>query len=100
MEAERVAALEGTIRATTAERDGVVARWQAQREIVQRVSALRAAPHTAENEEAITGALRELTGLQGRDPLGRLEVDPEIVAGVVSVWPGVPVVRMLADDSR
>jgi type VI secretion system protein VasG len=100
VEAERITALEGTIRATTAERDSVVSRWQAQREIVQRVSALRAAPPTEESEKAIAGALRELTGLQGRDPLVRLEVDPEIVAQVVSDWTGVPVGRMLADDAQ
>ena len=100
MAPERITGLETAIVATRAERDAVVARWQAQRDLVQRIGTLRGQPHTPENEAAITGALGELGRLQGREPLVRLEVDPEIVAQVVGDWTGVPVGRMLADEAK
>ncbi len=100
VEAERVTALGDAIRTTGAERDEVVTRWQAQRDLVGRIQALRQQPPTAETDLAMSAALSALTTLQGKDPLVRLEVDPETVAQVVSDWTGVPVGRMLADEAQ
>ncbi len=94
-DAERTSKLEETIRAAKEERDVVVARWQAQRAIVQRIVEAR-----RRGDAADAPALAELAALQGKEPLVRLEVDPEIVAQVVCDWTGVPVGRMLHDEAE
>ena len=95
---ERTSKLEETIAKARVDRDAVVARWQAQRALVQRIVELRKAGGAAD-KQALSSALTELATLQGKEPLVRLEVDPEIVAQVVCDWTGVPVGRMLHDEA-
>ena len=44
-------------------------------------------------------AMADLKKLQGKDPIIRLEVDPEVVAHVVGDWTGIPVGKMVQDDA-
>ena len=98
VDADRIGKLEEAIRSAESERDAVVTRWQAQREAVRKIAALRGAGG-APDAKAMSDAMGELAALQGKDPLVRLEVDPETVAQVVSDWTGVPLGRMLHDEA-
>ena len=42
----------------------------------------------------------ELDALQGENPLMRVCVDAQIVGEVISGWTGIPVGKMLKDESR
>ncbi len=51
-------------------------------------------------QEELHAALAELRELQGKNPLTHVEVDPEIVARVVSDWTGIPVGKMVQDQAQ
>jgi type VI secretion system protein VasG len=99
--------------------DGLLQRWDREREIVARIRDVReqlearvsAAADPQENQTADATApsaetLRhelgtlnaELEQVQGQDPLIPVFVDGDLVAAVVSGWTGVPVGKMLRDD--
>ncbi|MCX7290805.1 AAA family ATPase, partial [Janthinobacterium sp.] len=42
----------------------------------------------------------ELAALQGESPLAPLEVDAQVVAGIVAAWTGIPLGKMVKDDIR
>jgi type VI secretion system protein VasG len=59
------------------------------------------APPTAEEIEAQLEAARsELAGLQGEEPLVRIEVDPDMVSKVVSDWTGIPLGKVMRDQAQ
>jgi type VI secretion system protein VasG len=103
--ARRVEA-EGKLAATERQREGLEARWQAERELVDRVLDLRATlrrPETSvEAREPLLDELASLqvrlTVLQGESPLILPSVDEQAVASVVEDWTGVPVGRMVKDE--
>jgi type VI secretion system protein VasG len=90
------------------------ARWEQERDLVQKVRDLReqiedriAANGSATRFEAPRGAGAarraerlndELTALQGETPLIPVTVDAELVGQVISGWTGIPVGKMLRDD--
>ena len=105
------------------ERNQLKARWQAEKEIVEQIQALKKdieeykfEADRAEREGnfgkvaelrygKIKGAEDELdrlktklTALQGDDPLINEEVDAESVAEIVSRWTGIPVSKMLESE--
>src|SRR3546814_2032492 len=77
------------------------ARWQAQKEAVDEVVALRgqidATPDDPALQEQLQAARAKLAELQGDDPLFFIETDPDAVARVVSDWTGVPLGKMQRD---
>ncbi|MGE4297220.1 MAG: type VI secretion system ATPase TssH [Desulfovibrionaceae bacterium] len=80
-------------------------RWKAEREAVEKLLAARAelaaAPEgeDAAPREALAACVRALETVQGDDPLVRYEVDPDMVAKVVSDWTGIPLGKVLRDEA-
>jgi type VI secretion system protein VasG len=83
-------------------------RWQRERTLVSELLDLRKAAAEAaasgERDPARDGeaarCLERLAQVQGDDPLIRHEVDPEVVAQVVSDWTGIPLGKLQRDESR
>jgi len=79
-------------------------RWQAEKTLVAQITALRAGLQRERPGEAGAGALLalkdELAALQGETPLAPLEVDAQVVAGIVAGWTGIPLGKMVRDDIR
>lgn len=80
----------------TTRRDALAATWHAQAEQVRRIAELREAP---EEDESAQRLKAELTGTE-EELLVRPDVDREIMARVVSEWTGVPLGRLLEDESE
>ncbi len=74
----------------------LAARYERERELCSRVVALR----QGGDADAAAGAQQELHALQREAPMVPLEVDRNVVAGVVAAWTGIPVGRMLRDEIR
>ncbi|MBF0200997.1 MAG: type VI secretion system ATPase TssH, partial [Desulfamplus sp.] len=55
---------------------------------------------TAELIERLHQADRALADIQGNNPLMQLEVNPEVIARVVSDWTGIPLGKMLKDEAE
>ena len=53
----------------------------------------------AQMEGQLADTTRQLSDLQGDDPLIRIEVDPDVVAKVVSDWTGIPLGRVMRDQA-
>ena len=90
---------------------GLTARWERERDLVQRVRDKRQSieERIAANGETPTddvlalreelrGLQHELSALQGEDPLIPVTVDADLVSQVISGWTGIPVGKMLRDD--
>ncbi len=102
------------------ERDGLQARWTAERDVIDEVQALRSTLEALKGEaeraeregdfgkvaEIRYGRIREreaelesakarLIDMQGASRMVKEEVDAEGIAEVVSLWSGIPVSRML-----
>ena len=105
------------------ERDSLQARWNAEREVIDRVQSLRTEledlkgeaeraeregdfgkvaeiryGRTRERETELEAAKAKLLDMQGESRLVKEEVDAEGIAAVVSLWSGIPVSRMLKGD--
>ncbi|MFJ1470593.1 type VI secretion system ATPase TssH [Massilia orientalis] len=66
------------------------ARWERERDLVQRI-----------REAADARGLRdELKAVQGEAPLVPLQVDGHVVAGIVAGWTGIPLGKMVKDEIR
>ena len=84
------------------------ARWEAEKALVDRVLALRAALRgDCADQEARAAMLEELVPLQaelaaaqGEAPLILPSVDEQTVAAVVQDWTGIPVRRMVTNEVR
>ncbi len=79
-------------------------RWQAEKSLVARITELRAGLRRERPGEAGAAALlalkEELAALQGEAPLAPLEVDAQVVAGIVAGWTGIPLGKMVKDEIR
>ena len=103
---ERRQAAEEKLAAAQSQRADLEGRWEAERELVDRVLDIRAKLRNTETpaEERDTlldehGGLQvRLDFLQGESPLILPSVDEQAVASVVQDWTGVPVGRMVKDE--
>ena len=85
---------------------GLEARWGAEKELVDRLLALRAqlreaapdAPERAGWMEELKGLQTRLAEHQGENPLILPSVDEQAVASVVGDWTGIPVGRMVKNE--
>jgi type VI secretion system protein VasG len=86
-------------------------RWLKEQELAQRLIGLRKELYTLKDqggpeEKAVElkaqldKASTELATLQGDSPLIRIEVDPDVVAKVVSDWTGIPLGKVLRDQAQ
>ncbi|HKB06664.1 MAG TPA: type VI secretion system ATPase TssH [Candidatus Polarisedimenticolia bacterium] len=115
---KRQAEIGEKLRSAKEELGTIEERWRKEKEAVDRVLDLRkrlsgdGVPGASKGEPApapadapkttradLDSAMTELKKLQGRDPMIRLEVDPEVVAHVVGDWTGIPVGKMVQDDA-
>ncbi len=104
--AERRKAAEEKLAAHEEHREELEDRWQAERELVDRVLEIRATlrkPETTPEErepllDQLAGHQLRLTYLQGESPLILPSVDEQAVASVVQDWTGVPVGRMVKNE--
>ena len=83
---------------------GLAQRWQREKALVAQITELRAGLQRERPGEAGAAALLavkdELAALQGECPLAPLEVDAQVVAGIVSGWTGIPLGKMVKDEIR
>jgi len=93
-------------------------RWSAERAAIERVVGLRAellsqdaegaaaaaggsdASDLADQQRRLSSALRDLAQLQGESPLVLASVDTHAVASVVADWTGIPVGRMVKNETE
>jgi ATP-dependent Clp protease ATP-binding subunit ClpA len=112
----RLSKLEHELAELKAQADELKARWQMEKEAVQRLRALREQIEQAERrydlnraaelrygqlaglERHLHAAEEELTRQQGQTRLLKEEVDEEDIAQVVSRWTGIPVAKLLEGE--
>ncbi|TCP33699.1 type VI secretion system ATPase TssH [Sphingomonas sp. BK235] len=91
--AGRVATLDAALAEATHARDALEARWQAERDAVAQVAALRAS-----GGDGLDAAIRAAARVRGEAPMVFGEVDADTVAAVVADWTGIPTGRMVRDE--
>ena len=102
--AARHAAAEAALAEQRTALEGLEARWNAEKVLVDQLLEKRATLRdgTAEDPAATLAAVRalqaELAGQQGEDPLILPSVDEQAVAAVVGDWTGIPVGRMVKNE--
>jgi type VI secretion system protein VasG len=77
------------------------ARWDKERDLVNRIREVRAKLESAPDPALSTELARlnvELDAVQGETPLIRVCVDAQIIGDVISGWTGIPVGKMLKDE--
>jgi type VI secretion system protein VasG len=77
--------------------EAIRARWETEKKAVDEVKAARSPEAQG---DALATALAALAAAQGREPLISLEVTPDVVAGVVSDWTGIPAGKMMRDQAK
>jgi len=92
---EGIADLQAEIAKRRDELEAIQARWETEKEAVAAVQAARQSP-----DEALPAALAALAAAQGHAPLIPLEVTPDVIAGVVSDWTGIPAGKMMRDQAK
>ncbi|MBP8985042.1 MAG: type VI secretion system ATPase TssH [Syntrophobacterales bacterium] len=94
---------------TSAEADEIRERWLKEKEAAQKVIEIReeryrvteSASDDREGLEArLAEAERTLADIQGTSPLIQTEVNPDVVAQVVSDWTGIPLGKVLKDEAQ
>ena len=107
----RLSAIDEALAALAAEADTLRAIWQTQKRAADALLAARAARREAKESGAdqaaldalaadITAAADAFKAAQGEQPLVRVDVDPDVVAKVISDWTGIPVGKMLRDQAE
>ena len=103
--------LEEEIKGLNLELDQLRERWHREQGLAQQVIRLRkelyelvsaggSEEKRKELKDQIVTVSRELQEVQGNSPLVRIEVDPDIVAKVVSDWTGIPLGKVLRDQAQ
>ncbi len=110
VEAPRAAELVGRRSALETELNEIRGRWVEERDLAHEVIELRRQlmeARAAGDMAAADGLAakletrsRDLAALQGDAPLVRTEVDPDVVAKVVSDWTGIPLGKVMRDEAR
>jgi len=107
----RLALIDDLLAALATEADALRAIWQEQKAAADILLAARAARQQAKTAGApqaeldslaqtITTASAAFKLAQGTQPLVRVDVDPDVVAKVISDWTGIPVGKMLRDQAE
>lgn len=111
VDSERLDAIAGLVAALAAEAEVLKAEWDKQKGAADALLAARAASLAAKAADATPAELEALSqkvaeagkafeAAQGANPLVRVDVDPDVVAKVVSDWTGIPVGKMLRDQAE
>ena len=116
IEAQRFTDIDAQLDTLATQAEDLRARWQAQRAAAQALLQARGAFSAARREavdagadatspalkaldDAVLQAERAFIEAQGSEALVRIDVDPDVVAKVVSDWTGVPVGKMQRDQA-
>lgn len=111
VDSERLDAIAGLVATLAAEAEVLKAEWDKQKSAADALLAARAASLAAKAANAAPAELEALSqkvaeagkafeAAQGANPLVRVDVDPDVVAKVVSDWTGIPVGKMLRDQAE
>ncbi len=111
IEDDRLGEIEKELDGLNQELSGLNERWLKEKELAHRLIELRTKRYelsqedgdekkAAELQKQIEEVAGELESLQGESPLVKIEVDPDIVAKVVSDWTGIPLGKVLKDESH
>lgn len=107
--AEKVKALTGERKETEKRLDALNRKWQAEKETAEKIIEARARIHElhaadpkskdlAKNQKALKSLEKELSKVQGDEPLLQVAVDSQTISEVISGWTGIPVGNMVADE--
>ncbi len=97
---ERLAELDREIDASQQQVEAAMADWRVQKELVDKVIALRAEVDDGKDKaDELAAAIGELDGHQQDKPKIAYEVTAEVVADVISDWTGVPVGNIVKDEA-
>ncbi len=108
---DRPAQVEESLRSLSGRLEKLHERWRTESEAVRKLLDARkklceAASDGVEGQardrlqQELSGAMNTLAAVQEESPLIRVDVDPDVVAKVVSDWTGIPLGRVLRDQSR
>ena len=108
---ERLGEIDGLVATLQEEADVLQGIWEHQKTAAETLLAARAARHKARadgaSEEDLAALVKDIEvasaafkEAQGKEPLVRVDVDPDVVAKVISDWTGVPVGKMLRDQAE
>jgi type VI secretion system protein VasG len=111
VDAERLGAIAGLVATLAAEAEVLRTEWSKQKSAADALLAARAACQAAKAANAtpaefdalsqkVADAGKAFELAQGANPLVRVDVDPDVVAKVVSDWTGIPVGKMLRDQAE
>ena len=103
----RIEEIAASLEKLNAETDVLKARWEKEKDAAAKVLDARAkvqasAAGDSSREELTAGldrALSELKEIQQDRPFIHIEVDPDVVAQVVSDWTGIPLGKVLRDEA-
>jgi len=107
----RPAQIEETLKSLAGEVEKLQKRWKRESEIAHRLVESRQALYKLASEggeeakqqelkETVSCTMAELAVIQDSAPLMRVEVDPDVVAKVVSDWTGIPLGKVLREQTR
>ncbi|OJA42132.1 ClpV1 family T6SS ATPase, partial [Burkholderia ubonensis] len=108
-DAARLDEIDTALAAAQADLDRLDARWRAERDALEKIVGARTALLNDETPDAsaradlqakLAGAQAALAALQGDAPLVLPAVDAHAVAAVVADWTGIPLGRMVRDETQ
>ncbi|KOC89684.1 AAA family ATPase, partial [Winslowiella iniecta] len=100
----RLATLDADLSALNAECQQLTTRWQQERELIDKLIALRGQLQQKEMTESaihhqqLADLQRQMREVQGDTPLLFAAVDASVVAAVVADWTGIPLGRMVKNE--
>ena len=107
---EYLKTLEERIKTLKQEVENLVKRWQQEKDLAKHIIELRNKIYelqTKDGDKEIENLQKELDQLskklqeiQGDSPLIKIEVDPDVVAKVISDWTGIPLGKVLRDEAQ
>ena len=108
---DRPAQIEETLKSLSERLEKLHQRWRTESEAVRKLADARKKLCTAANDGAerqvidglqqeLAESKKELDAIGGDSPLMRVDVDPDVVAKVVSDWTGIPLGRVMRDQAR
>ena len=109
VEAERFVSIEDRLAVLKPEKEVLEARWKREKELADRVISCReklsvddtdSEGNEVEPLSAYHAAVAAMEDAQEKEPLIRIEVDPNMVSRVVSDWTGIPLGSMIRDEAR
>lgn len=111
IDGDRPAQIEETLKSLSERLEKLHQRWTAESEAVRKLQDVRKKLCTAANDgaerqvidglqQALAESMRELDAIGGDSPLMRVDVDPDVVAKVVSDWTGIPLGSVMRDQAR